>query len=148
MFGSSLAGFPDSLFDEFWRTHQAMMEEFFTDSGAGGIRSLPRGSFPSMNIVNTADAVYVYLFAPGIDPKALGLTLQQNLLTIEGKRSIRLDEKATLYRQERFAGDFRRSVALPQDVDPEQVNASYRDGIVEIRVQRQQSAKPRQIEIH
>lgn len=148
MFGSSLTGFPDSLFDELWRLHQSMMEEFFSDSSAGGIRSSPRGAFPSMNIVNTEDAVYVYLFAPGIDPKTLGLTLQQNLLTIEGQRPLRLDEKATHYRQERFAGDFRRSVALPQDVDPEQVNASYRDGIVEIRVKRQQSAKPRQIEIH
>ena len=72
MFGSSLTGFPDSLFDEFWRLHQAMMEEVFSESSAGGIRSLPRGSFPSMNIVNTADAVYVYLFAPGIDPKEEG----------------------------------------------------------------------------
>jgi HSP20 family protein len=148
MFGSSLTGFPDSLFDGLWRLHDSLLEELFSDSGDGGIRSLPRGSFPSMNIVNTADAVYVYLFAPGIDPKTLGLTLQQNLLTVEGQRSIRLDEKATHYRQERFAGDFRRSVALPQDVDPEQVHASYRDGIVEIRVQRQQSAQPRQIEIH
>jgi HSP20 family protein len=59
-----------------------------------------------------------------------------------------LTEKATHYRRERFAGDFRRSVALPQDVDPEQVNASHHDGIVEIRVQRQQLAKPRQIEVH
>lgn len=59
-----------------------------------------------------------------------------------------LTEKATHYRREPFAGDFRRSVALPQDVDPEQVNASYHDGIVEIGVQRQQLAKPRQIEVH
>lgn len=148
MFGSSLTGFPDSLFDELWRLHQSMTEEFFGDGSAGGIRSSPRGSFPSMNIVNTADAVYVYLFAPGIDPKALGLTLQENLLTIEGQRSMRPDEKATHYRQERFAGEFRRSVALPPDIDPEQVNASYRNGIVEIRVQRQQSAQPRQIQIY
>jgi HSP20 family protein len=148
MFGS-LTGFQNSLFDEFWRLQQEMMEEFFGDGGAaGGIRSLPRGSFPAINVVNTADTVDVYLFAPGVDSKTLNVSLQQNLLSIEGKRPIPTNKKATYYRQERFDGEFRRVISLPEDIDPERVEAKYRDGIVQICVHRQQSAKPRQIEIH
>jgi HSP20 family protein len=148
MFGN-LTGFSNSLFDEFWRLQQEMIEGFFGDEAAlGGIRSLPRGSFPAINVVNTADTVQVYLFAPGVDSKALNVSLQQNLLTVEGKRPIPLEEKATYYRQERFGSDFRRVISLPEDVDPERIEAKYREGIVQVIVQRQQLAKPRQIEIH
>jgi HSP20 family protein len=148
MFGN-LTGFSNSLFDELWRLQQEMIEGFFGDgAGLGGIRSLPRGSFPAINVVNTADMVQVYLFAPGVDSKALNVSLQQNLLTVEGKRPIPLEEKATYYRQERFGGDFRRVISLPEDVDPERIEAKYREGIVQVIVQRQQLAKPRQIEIH
>jgi HSP20 family protein len=148
MFGN-LTGFSNSLFDEFWRLQQEMIEGFFGDrAGPGGIRSLPRGSFPAINVVNTAETVQVYLFAPGVDSKALNVSLQQNLLTVEGKRPVLLEEKATYYRQERFGGDFRRVISLPEDVDPERIEAKYREGIVQVIVQRQQLAKPRQIEIH
>ena len=148
MFGNPTA-FSNSLFDEFWRLQQEMFEGLFGDvAGPGGIRSLPRGSFPAINVINTADTVQVYLFAPGIDPKALDIAVQQNLLTIEGKRPIPLEEKATYYRQERFGGEFRRVISLPDDVDPERIEAKYREGIVQVIVQRQASAKPRQIEIH
>ena len=138
MFGN-LTGFSNSLFDELWRLQQEMIEGFFGDRASlGGIRSLPRGSFPAINVVNTADTVQVYLFAPGIDSKALNVSLQQNLLTIEGKRPIPLHDKATYYRQERFGGDFRRVISLPEDVDPERIEAKYREGIVQVIVQRQQ----------
>jgi HSP20 family protein len=58
------------------------------------------------------------------------------------------NKNGTYYRQERFGGEFRRVIALPEDVDPDKVEASYRDGIVQITVQRRESTKPRQIEIH
>jgi HSP20 family protein len=148
MFGS-LTGFPNSLFDEFWRLQQEMIEGIFGDGARlGGIRSLPHGSFPEINVINTADTVQVYLFAPGVDSKALNVSLQQNLLTVEGKRPIPLEEKATYYRQERFGGDFRRVISLPEDVDPERIEARYREGIVQVIVQRRKLANPRQIEIH
>lgn len=148
MFGN-LTGLSNTVFDEFWRLQQEMLEQFFSDgAGPGGIRSLPRGAFPAINVISTAQTVRVYLFAPGIDAKALNVSLQQNLLTIEGKRAISVEEQANYYRRERFGGEFRRVVSLPEDVDPARVEAQYRDGIVQIIVQRQESAKPRQIEIH
>jgi len=117
-------------------------------SSSGGIRSLPRGSFPAVNVIQTPEKVQVYLFAPGIDPKKLEVSIQQGLLTIAGQRQIELNENGTYYRRERFGGEFSRAITLGEDVDSERVQATYRDGIVQISVHRREPAQPRQIEIH
>jgi HSP20 family protein len=137
------------LFGEFQRLEQELDELF---AGATpwsvGIRSLPPGTFPAVNIASSADSVTVYLFAPGIDAKSLEISLQQNVLTVSGRRQATQPQSATFYRNERFAGDFRRAIALPEDIDADKVDATYRDGIVEIRVLRRESSRPRRIEIH
>lgn len=139
---------PDSPFDELWRLQQQVDELFSAWAlPSGGIRSLPRGSFPAVNIGNTPERVDVYLFAPGIDPKSLDISIQQNLLTVAGRRDIPADERATYYRQERFSGEFRRVIALPEDVDPDRVHARYQDGIVQIGIERHEAARPRQIQV-
>src|SRR6201999_2978106 len=109
---------PRSLFDDFWRLHQAM-DEILSDERGPGIRSLPRGSFPAINVVQTADDVQVYVFVPGVDPKALNVSVQQGLLRISGRRAILRDKKAVYYRQERFDGEFSRSFSLSDDIDPQ-----------------------------
>jgi len=90
----------------------------------------------------------VYLFAPGLEPKKLDISIQQNLLTVTGERVARPNDNATYYRQERFSGEFRRAVTLPDDVDPDKVEARYRDGILQISVRRREGAQPRQIQVH
>jgi HSP20 family protein len=148
MFGR-FTGVPSSLLDELWRLQQEADDMLGgAMSSEGGIRSLPRGSYPAMNVVQTPEDVQIYVFAPGIDPKKLDVSIQQGLLTIAGERRIAIDDKASYYRQERFSGEFRRAVSLGEDIDPERVEAKYRDGIVQIRLRRRESAKPRQIEIH
>ena len=139
---------PGSVFDELWRLQQEVDELFGSWSSPLGIRSLPRGSFPAVNVGQTPERVDVYLFAPGIDPKSLEISIQQNLLTVSGKREIKAAEEASYYREERFSGEFRRVISLPEDVDPQRVQAKDADGIVQIGVQRRESARPRQIEIH
>ena len=148
MFGTF--DYPESpLFSEFRRLEQQFDELFagFTP-WTGGIRSLPAGTFPAVNVAGTPDSVNVYVFAPGIDPKSLEVSLQENVLTVSGQRDVSVEANAAYYRRERFGGAFRRVLSLPEDVDPGKVEATYRDGIVQITVQRRESAKPRQIEIH
>jgi HSP20 family protein len=141
--------YSENPFADFRRLEQEL-EQIFGDSApwTGGIRSLPAGTFPAVNVGSTGDSVTVYLFAPGLDPKSLEVSLQQNMLSISGQRDVPLDPSATYYRQERFSGAFRRTIGLPEDVDPDQVEAKYRDGIVQIIVRRRESTQPRQIEIH
>lgn len=137
------------LLAEFRRMEQEFDDLFETWAPwSGGIRSLPAGTFPAINVGNTPESVTVYVFAPAIDPKSLEVSMQENVLSVSGKREIAPEKEATYYRQERFTGSFRRIISLPEDVDPDKVEATYRDGILQISVQRRASAKPRQIEIH
>jgi HSP20 family protein len=136
------------LLAQFRRLEEELDEIFGTATPwTGGIRSLPPGTFPAINVGGTEDNVTVYLFAPGIDAKKLEISIQQNVLTVSGERELPRDDGAAYYRQERFGGEFRRVLSLPEDVDPDKVEASYRDGVVQITVRRRESAKPRQIAI-
>jgi HSP20 family protein len=145
MFGT-LTNF-EYLFDELRRMEQGLDQMFGRGAAPAGIRSVSRGTFPAANVGVTDQEVQVYLFAPGIDAKTLQVTIQQNLLLVSGERTLPVKEKATYYRQERFDGGFRRVVTLPEDVDAGRVDATYRDGVLQISVKRLEAAKPRQIEI-
>ena len=90
----------------------------------------------------------VYLFAANLEPKSLDLSIQQNLLTVSGTRNVEANEQAQNYRRERFDGEFRRVITLPDDVDPERVEAKYRDGVLQITIQRHESSRPRQITVN
>jgi HSP20 family protein len=145
MFASTL--FRSSPFEDLWRLHRELDELLGDGTAPGAIRSVPHGAFPALNIGQTPEKVDVYLFAPGIDPKSLQISIQQNLLTISGERRVAVNESATYYRRERFDGAFQRAITLPEDVNPERIEARYRDGIVHISIQRHEAARPRQIEI-
>jgi len=119
MFGQILSGFETQLFDEFRRL-ESELDQLVGRGGAWptGIRAVRRGTFPPINVGSTADRVDVYVFASGIDPKALDISIQQNLLVISGQRAVRVAQEGNYYRRERYDGEFRRVITLPEDVDP------------------------------
>ncbi len=139
--------FPRDVFAELDRLQRELQQSFeFSPS----IRGLARGGFPAMNVGSTARSVEIYAFAPGLDPAAIDVQLEKGVLTIAGERRTAQpakDEKATVHIGERFAGRFRRVVTLPDDVDPNAVTATYRDGVLHISIARQQAAQPRRITI-
>ena len=148
MFGSLFGSFDTSLFDEFRRLESDMDQLFGRGSLPAGIRAMRRGTFPPINVGATPERVDVYLFAAGLDPKSLDISIQQNLLAVSGERKVPVDEAADYYRQERFDGEFRRVITLPDDVDPDRVEAKYRDGVLQITVQRREAVRPRQITVN
>lgn len=115
------------------------------------IRGFSRGGYPALNVGSSPEAVEVYAFAPGLEPASIKVDLDRGVLSIAGERAPTLpeksDEKITLHQGERFAGRFRRVVSLPDDIDPNAVTASYRDGLLHIRIQRKTAAPARRIEI-
>ena len=146
----SLQRFPGDPFADFDEL-QRQMERLFSPRGSSSIRAVQRGTFPAVNIGVTPDAVEIYAFAPGIDPKSLDVSVDKGLLTIAGQRkgSVRDDrkEKLNIYSRERAEGEFRRVVNLPEDADPDRVNATYRNGIVHISIQKREASRPRRIEV-
>ena len=145
---SKISYFDESLFDQFRRMEREMEELFGAGSSPAGIRAMARGTYPPINVGSTSEQVDVYLFAAGIDPQSLDITVQQNLLTISGERRLITEEGANYYRQERFDGEFRRVLTLPEDVDTDKIDANYRTGVLHISIKRREAAKPRQIEVN
>jgi HSP20 family protein len=118
------------------------------------IRGLARGGYPAMNVGTTPQSVEVFCFAPGVDPNSIDVNIERGVLTIAGERNSDLpsakdqtSDKVNLHIDERFVGKFRRVVTLPDDVDPDAVKATYRDGVLHVSVQRRQAAQPRRITI-
>lgn len=143
----SLLRFPAHVFEEFERLQRDMEQAL-----AGWPLSLREASgvplFPAVNVGRTNDAIFVYAFVPGVDPNALDITLEQGVLTIAGERGPwQPKEKETIYAQERFSGKFKRTLTLPEDVDPDQVDAKYRDGVLTIRIGRKAHLMPRRITV-
>jgi HSP20 family protein len=139
--------FPRDLFAELDRLQQDLQQTFDLSPS---IRGVARGSFPAMNVGSTAHSVEIYVFVPGIQPASIDVQLEQGVLTIAGERSSNLpsgDENAIVHIDERYAGRFRRVVTLPEDVDPNAVQANYRDGVLHISVQRRAAAQPRRISV-
>jgi len=139
--------FPRDMFAELDRLQREMQQAFDLSPS---IRGIGRGAFPALNAGGATQSVEVYAFAPGLDPVSLDLNLDRGVLTIAGERKSNLptqDEKTAVHINERFAGRFRRVVSLPDDVDPDGVSASYRDGVLHVSVRRLASAQPRRINV-
>lgn len=129
---------------------QSVFDQVFRPLERSSIRGLTGASFPVINVGATADAVEVMALAPGLDPAALQLTVDRGVLVMSGERKSQLPEpgdNTSIYAQERFAGNFRRVVSLPEDADPAKVDASYRDGILRVTVAKRESSKPRRVEV-
>ncbi len=141
--------FPRDMFAEMDRLQREMQQAFDLSPT---IRGFARNGFPALNVGGTPQSIEVYAFAPGVDPGTLEVHLERGLLTIAGERKspvgeAEADAKATAHIHERFDGKFRRAITLPDDADPDAVDARLRDGVLHITVQRQASAQPRRIAI-
>jgi HSP20 family protein len=127
---------------------QTLMDQLFPGRSAS-IRSQAAG-FPVLNVGTTPTSIEVQALAPGLDPSKLEITVDRGLLIIAGERPSELpqDERTSVYARERFSGKFRRVVSLPEDADPAAVQASYRDGLLRVSVNKRASSLPRRIEVN
>ncbi|CAM2158403.1 HSP20 family protein (plasmid) [Pararobbsia alpina] len=137
-----------NLFGELDRLQRQMFSLFggFPTS----LRSTRVGLFPQINVGSTEDSIEVVAFAPGLDVGKLDVSIDKGLLTIAGDRtaqSDRLPDGARQYAQERFSGAFRRAVELPQQADPDKVEARYIDGCLLISIGKRETSKPRSITV-
>jgi HSP20 family protein len=106
--------------------------------------------YPLMNIHEDRDHVYVEALAPGVDAESLQVTVVRNTLTIAGeKRRIAGDVRAeAFHRSERSTGKFVRSMALPVDVNEDQITAAYKNGLLLITLPKAEKARPKQISVN
>jgi HSP20 family protein len=106
---------------------------------------------PPVDINEYADRFELCVDLPGVDPKSVEITLDNDVLTLSGERSVakRGGENQQLSRQriERSHGRFHRRFILPETVDTARVSATGRDGVLELTIAKQAKAQPRRIQV-
>lgn len=109
--------------------------------------SLATGGYPHTNLYDTGGAFVLEADVPGLAENDFQLTLNQDVLTVTGKRKATAPEGYSVHRRERAAFEFSRSYALPTKVDPEKTQASLKDGVLTITLEKAPEMKPRQIAV-
>jgi HSP20 family protein len=114
----------------------------------GGNGGPLRRWMPAMDLVENERDFVLRADLPGLTEGDVNIELDDNVLTISGERtSEHEDGKAGYYRVERSFGTFRRSLGLPEGVDPETVKATFKNGVLEVRVPKPAQPKPRKVQI-
>ncbi len=124
--------------DDIFSLHRDMNRLFdqVMGSGAGrGGASAGNVINAQMNVSETEDEIRIAAELPGVTEDDIDVSLDDDVLTIRGeKRFERKDEKENFHFVERSYGTFQRAVRLPFPVDPEQVRASFENGVLTIRL--------------
>ena len=109
-----------------------------------------RNWMPSVDVVERAEHYEVRVDVPGIDPKDIEVTLQNDVLTVRGERhgeSTEKDSEGKVLRQESWTGRFERSVRLPGNVESGKVKAKGKDGVLTISLPKAKESIGRRIAI-
>ena len=103
---------------------------------------------PAVDIYETDASVVVKAELPGIEKERIGVEVKDGMLTLRGERKVEKDVKEENYhRIERSYGTFLRTFSLPVSVDPDKVTATFKDGVLEIDIPKQEKAKPRKVKV-
>lgn len=103
---------------------------------------------PPVDIEEQPDRYTLQLELPGLRLEDIKITLEDNRLTIRGEKTRTEEQKnATYHRIERVYGAFERSFSLTQAIKSEKIEATYRDGILEVSVPKAEEAKAREIPV-
>jgi HSP20 family protein len=139
----ALSEFPRLGFDPFveLRRMQSEMNRLFS-----GFAPTTR-DFPPVNIWLGENSVVVTSELPGVTRDDVTISLQEDLLTLEGARRSKEEKDVNWQRRERAYGSFSRAVQLPFRVDADKVQARFNNGILEIELERLEADRPKKIEI-
>lgn len=103
---------------------------------------------PALDVHQEGDTMVICADVAGVDPGQIDITVDDNVLTISGQREDdRKVEEGQWIRRERMTGQFRRSISLPPGVDPNQVKAEAKNGVIEVRVPRPQRNQPHRVQL-
>jgi len=127
------------------------MDELFHNrlaSVLGGERVQSVAWSPVVDIEETELNYLIRAELPGLSKEKVKVTVEDGVLTLSGERDLeRKVEGKTFHHIERSHGTFTRSFTLPENAETESVSANYKDGLLEIRVAKNEEALPKSIEV-
>jgi HSP20 family protein len=129
------------------QTLQRELERVFESPLGFDLGPSGRGVYPPINVFSDRDGYTVRTEVPGIPPEQITIESQGRTLTISGKREITTPPGGSFHRHERAAGEFSRSLQLPEDLDVVRAEASCVHGMLTVRIPKKAEARPRQISV-
>jgi HSP20 family protein len=125
------------------------MDRFFGWALGNRLGDLGNGSWaPALDLVEKDDHFEAMMDLPGLSKDDVELTVTNNQLFIRGERKHESEKKGEgYYHCERVHGRFERTISLPSDIDAEKVEATFKNGVLEVRIPKTEKAKSRQISI-
>jgi HSP20 family protein len=106
------------------------------------------GWAPTVDLYENKDHIVVRAELPGMKKEDIEISLHQGNLMISGERKVESqDEDGEASRSERFFGRFQRALELPKPVDGNKVTATYKDGILTVKLPKTEESKPKQITV-
>jgi len=104
---------------------------------------------PAIDLYEEKDQIVIKAELPGMSKDDIQISLQDNVLVIRGeKKKEDQDEGKDYYRSERVYGAFIRTLPLPAEIDPDRIDAKFKNGVLEIRLPKSEAAKKKQIKIN
>jgi HSP20 family protein len=135
-FGADFEDFPAGL-----RLFQDSLSRLFSEPAS-------RPWTPAVDIFETENELVLKADVPDIDPKEVGIQLENGTLTLKGERKFEEQKNGKgFHRIERSYGKFVRAFSLPDTVDGEKVKADYKNGVLTITLPKKEVAKPRTINV-
>jgi HSP20 family protein len=127
-----------------------LFNTFFDQSSQSTRPNSPtRRWIPAMDLVESGDHYVLRADLPGLSDSDVDVQLEDNILTISGRREAEhRHEQEGYYRLERAFGTFSRSLTLPDGIDPESIQAKLDRGVLEVRMPKPEQTKPRTVQIN
>jgi HSP20 family protein len=103
---------------------------------------------PAIDIKDEEDKFLISADLPGVDPKDINISLENNVLTLKGKREeVHEEKKGSFYRMERKQGQFYRQFTLPTAVDSKHIIAKSKQGVLEVTIPKKEKTESKKIEV-
>lgn len=129
------------------REMDRLWDEYF-GPGRRALRPLEAEWAPAVDVSETADQVLVRAEVPGMEAKDIDISLSGDILTIKGEKKSEREERDENYHLvERSYGSFARSLRLPVSVDPDKIEAAYKQGVLTITCPKKEEVKAKPIQI-
>ena len=130
------------------RAMQRELERFTSRGFFGEAPSLDAGMYPPINVWSSTKEIIVECEMAGIKRDDIDLSITGDTLVIKGNKKPSTDEENVRYhRAERGAGEFTRTIVLPESVDADNISANMAEGVLTVRMPKSESAIPRKISV-
>jgi HSP20 family protein len=129
-----------------FQTLPSLFDRFFDETVLPA--PVARGFRPALDLIEYPDRYEIVADLPGVEREEVEIEFIDGVLRVRGERTgDALPDEARVYRRERTSGKFSRSIGFRDDVEMDAIDASFRDGVLRVKLPKSEQKKPRQIPV-